>query len=192
MTLGNTAGSSLLDALSDEALMKRITTGDPAAFSTLVKRHTRRFYAAAFRLLMTREDAEDVVQDAFCKLWNGKAQWHDDRGAKFTTWFYRIVTNQAIDHRARKQRHTGGELDEGFASADPSAEQQLLAARQTQTIERALACLPERQRTALVLFYTEELSQKETAEAMGLTVKAVESLLGRAKLALKERMKTYA
>lgn len=172
--------------------MKRIGANDPAAFSLLVERHSRRFYAAAYRILLTKEDAEDVVQEAFCKLWNGKAKWQEERNAKFTTWFYRIVCNQAMDHRAQRIRHTGGDLDENLASAELSAEEQLLAARQTDNIAKALAELPERQRTAIVLFYKEELSQKEAADAMGITAKAVESLLGRAKQALKERMRIYA
>lgn len=188
----NTAVSFGLDALADELLMKRIGAGDAAAFSTLVNRHARRFFGAAYRIALNKEDAEDIVQEAFCKLWSGKAQWKDDRGAKFTTWFYRIVSNQAIDHMAKKNRNYGGEVDENHASSDPSAEQELLASRKTQEIESALAELPERQRTAITLFYNEELSQKEAAEVMGITVKAVESLLGRAKQALKERMLSYA
>lgn len=187
------AGTSVLDDVSDEMLMKRTSTGDPAAFSALVQRHSRRFYAAAYRIVLDKADAEDVVQDAFCKLWNGRAKWQEAKGAKFTTWFYRIVTNQALDHFAKRGRHAGGELlDDVHASADPSAEEEMLAARQTDAMAVALAELPERQRAAIVLFYNEEMSQKETAEAMGLSVKAVESLLVRARQALKERMRIYA
>lgn len=188
----NTAASNGLDALADELLMKRIASGDAAAFSTLVNRHARRFFGAAYRVALNKEDAEDIVQEAFCKIWSGKAQWKDERGAKFTTWFYRIVCNQAIDHMAKKGRGYGGELDENTPSGDANAEEELLSSRRTQDIHAALAELPERQRTAITLFYNEELSQKEAAEVMGITVKAVESLLGRAKQALKERMLAYA
>lgn len=185
-------GSFVSGDISDEELMKRTGAGDASAFSTLVQRYSRQFYAAAYRIVLNKADAEDVVQDAFCKLWNGKAKWQDAKGARFTTWFYRIVTNQALDHTAKRGRQNGGELDDTFASGDPSAEEDLLAARQTDAMAAALAGLPERQRTAIVLFYNEELSQKETAEAMGLTVKAVESLLVRARQTLKERMRIYA
>src|SRR5687768_12514784 len=99
-----------LESLGDEDLMLRIGAGDATAFSTLVRHHTTRFYASAFRIVLNKEDAEDVVQDAFTKLWNGKATWQAERGAKFTTWFYRIVTNQAMDAIAKKSRQRTGLL----------------------------------------------------------------------------------
>lgn len=180
-----------LDALPDEELMIRIGEGDASAFSALVRRHTSRFYAAAFRIVLRREDAEDVVQDAFSKLWNGKAAWKADKGAKFTTWFYRIVVNQAMDHLGRRKRHSGAVLEDVHASADPDAEAMAWARQQGNAVNTALAALPERQRVAVMLFFTEGLSQKEAAEIMGVTPKAVESLVGRAKEALREKVQAY-
>lgn len=180
-----------LDSLPDEELMLRIGEGDASAFSALVHRHTSRFYAAAFRVVLHREDAEDVVQDAFAKLWNGKAAWKADKGAKFTTWFYRIVVNQAVDHLGRRKRHGGAVLEDVHASSDPNAEAMAWSREQGNAVNAALAALPERQRIAVMLFITEGLSQKEAAEAMGITPKAVESLVGRAKEALRERMQAY-
>ncbi|MCH2546391.1 MAG: sigma-70 family RNA polymerase sigma factor [Alphaproteobacteria bacterium] len=180
------------DSLNDEELMLLIGEGNANAFSTLVKRHTSRFYAAAFRVVLAKEDAEDVVQEAFTKLWNGKASWQEDRGARFTTWFYRIVTNQAMDHVGKRNRQRGTMLNENLPSSDPNAEDIANKREQGSAINAALAELPERQRTAVMLFYNEELSQKEAAEVMGVTPKAVESLIGRAKEALRERMRVYA
>jgi RNA polymerase sigma-70 factor, ECF subfamily len=180
------------DSRADEDLMLAIAAGDAQAFSALVRRHTTRFYAAAYRIVLNREDAEDVVQDAFTKLWNGKASWQADRGARFTTWFYRIVTNQAVDHINKKTRQRGSVLHDNLPSTDPDAEMQARDREQQTAVEAALAELPERQRTAVALFYHEELSQKEAAEIMGITPKAVESLIGRAREALKERMQVYA
>src|SRR5690606_17538602 len=137
-------------------------------------------------------EAEDVVQEAFCKLWHGKAEWHPERGAKFTTWFYRIVTNQALDMAEKRHRQKFTLVDDTLASPDASQEAQLMDARTRQGVQEVMASLPERQRTALSLFYLEELSQKETADVMGITPKAVESLVGRAKQFLKERMVDYA
>lgn len=157
-----------------------------------MRRHTTRFYAVAFRVVMNKEDAEDVVQDAFCKLWNGKATWKTGKGAKFTTWFYRIVTNQAVDHLAKKSRQRGTVLEDNIASGDPDAEDIVVAQEQEDAVVAALAELPERQRTAITLFFNEEMSQKEAADVMGITPKAVESLIGRAKQSLRERMQVYA
>lgn len=181
-----------VESLKDEELMERIRDGDSAAFAAIVRRHTTRFYAVAFRVLLNREDAEDVVQDAFCKLWNGKATWQGDKGARFTTWFYRIVTNQAVDQLAKKSRQRGTVLDDNLASGGPDAEDRAVARQEEHAVVAALAELPERQRTAITLFYNEEMSQKEAAEVMGITQKAVESLIGRAKQSLKERMQVYA
>jgi RNA polymerase sigma-70 factor (ECF subfamily) len=180
------------DSLSDEQLMLEIGKGEANAFSALVRRHTTRFYAAAFRVVLNKDDAEDVVQDAFTKLWNGKATWQADRGAKFTTWFYRIVTNQAMDAIAKKNRQRSGMLDDNIASGDASAEDEMWAKEQGNAVNVALGELPERQRVAIMLFFNEDLSQKEAADVMGITPKAVESLIGRAKQALRERMQAYA
>lgn len=180
------------ESLNDEELMLMIGEGDANAFSTLVRRHTSRFYAAAFRVVLNKEDSEDVVQDAFTKLWNGKATWKTDRGAKFTTWFYRIVTNQAMDAVGKRNRQRGAMLDENLPSKAPNAEDMAQTKEEGNAVNDALVELPERQRTAVMLFYNEELSQKEAAEIMGITPKAVESLIGRAKEALRERMRVYA
>lgn len=173
---------------TDEILAQRVMAQDMSAFTTLVQRHSRRFYLCAYRVLLNQQDAEDAVQDAFCKLWSGKAGWQDGKGAKFTTWFYRIVVNQALDARSRKRGSSMTVLEETLADESDSQETELLVKREQQEIVSALETLPERQRAALHLFYTEELSQKEAAEAMGITPKALESLVGRAKTALREYM----
>ena len=88
---------------SDESLMAAVKNGNHQAFSILVRRHSNRFYLMAFRLCASKQEAEDMVQDAFVKIWQNPSIWKEDMGAKFTTWFYRILVNQNIDRmRARK------------------------------------------------------------------------------------------
>ena len=181
-----------LSGQTDEYLAEQAGKGDKAAFAALVGRHSRKFYAAAFRLVLRQEDAEDVVQDAFIKLWDGRAAWQEGKSAKFTTWFYRIVVNQSLDHIAKRKDGRKRELSDDMVSGEEAADNVLWAKQQDYAVAGALAELPERQRTAITLFYKEELSQKETADIMGLTPKAVESLIGRAKQTLKERIKAYA
>lgn len=181
-----------VELLSDEMLVERVSAKDSKAFSLLVERHHRKFYAVAYRVMLDVAEAEDVVQEAFCKLWHGKAEWHADRGAKFTTWFYRVVTNLALDMVAKRRRGSFTLVDEALPSPDISPEAQLMATRQSRNIHEVMEDLPERQRVAISLFYLDELSQKETADIMGITPKAVESLIGRAKQFLKERMMAYA
>lgn len=177
---------------ADEELLRQIVAGNRMAFTTLVNRHARRFYACAYRVLMNAEDAEDVVQEAFLKLWTGKAKWQEGKGAKFTTWFYRIVVNQAVDLASSASRRRHSALPETLADdGDDGAETSLLRGEEGRHVQEALAELPERQRAAVMLFYAEEMSQKEVAEILNITPKAVESLVGRAKITLKERMKHY-
>lgn len=177
---------------ADEALLKQITAGDRAAFALLVNRHSRKFYAAAYKVLLHAEDAEEVVQEAFLKLWTGKAQWKEGKGAKFTTWFYRIVVNQAVDVATSAVRKRSAAMPEEMVDEHYiGAEKQLLRLEEGARVQEALAELPERQRAAIMMFYGEGMSQKEVAEILDITPKAVESLVGRAKLTLKERMKDY-
>ena len=83
----------------DEELLDRLAADDEAAFRLLVERHIDRAFGIALRLLGSRADAEDVVQDTMLKVWTHRGQWQHGR-AKFSTWLYRVVTNRCIDlHR---------------------------------------------------------------------------------------------
>lgn len=172
-----------LNEQTDEALMVLVKAGDHNAFSVLVKRHTQKFFNLAYRTLGKQDEAEDVVQTSFAKLWQKPALWKEDRGAKFTTWFYRVVYNASIDVK-RRQKPTY-ELHENVSDSKLSAHSEYAQKQESQELERAITALPERQQTALNLFYYEELPQKEAADVMGVNIKAFESLLSRAKTALK-------
>jgi len=170
----------------DEALMVRLQNGDHRAFSILVERHTQRFYACAYRVTGRMAESEDIVQEAFLKLWTKPDMWNAAKGAKFTTWFYRVVTNLAIDW-VRKQKQTAGEYAlEVLETPESGADEKVEAQEQAAQLERAIQALPERQKMALNLCVYEELSQKEAAEVMGVKVKALESLLSRAKQGVKD------
>ena len=89
--------------LDDETLVCRIQEGSHEAFTILVNRHSNRFYSIAYRLVSSKGDAEDIVQEAFLKLWNRPNLWDPGKGAKFTTWSYRVVINLSLDHRKKKK-----------------------------------------------------------------------------------------
>ena len=174
----------------DHELLALVQDGSHPAFAELVKRHTERFYRLAFRYLQNKEAAEDVVQDAFLKLWEDPGKWQADRNTKFTTWFYRVVVNLCLDWQKRKRPV---ELNEEMPLADEreSADQAMLRNEEQRVFEKEIAALPERQRTALNLCFDEGLSNQDAADAMGVKLKALQSLIMRAKTTLKERMKTY-
>lgn len=170
-----------LSDMDDESLMLRVQSQDHQAFSLLVQRHTQRFFACAYRTLGHVQECEDVVQEAFIKLWQKPGGWDASKGVKFTTWFYRVVTNRALDVlRARKPNLGSGVLD-FMADERQNVAQDFQDKEDEDLIERAIHSLPERQRTALNLCFYEGLSQKDAAQIMGVQIKALESLLMRAK-----------
>ncbi len=174
----------------DAELLCGIQNGSHPAFSALVHRHARRFYSVAYRFTARREDAEDVVQDVFLKLWERPEMWQPEKQAKFTTWFYRVVVNQCLDRHKRKSPLPLAD-DARIADEGQGAEDMLIRSEEQDMLEYAIAALPERQRVALNLCFYEALSNQEAANVMGINLKALQSLLMRAKAALKEQMHQY-
>jgi RNA polymerase sigma-70 factor (ECF subfamily) len=176
---------------SDEDLMMRIGAGDRNAFGELVRRHLMRAVMLARRVTGSRSDAEDVAQEAFLRVWTKAPQWSlaDGRlkNARFTTWLYRVVVNLSIDRRRRPSHApleaAGDPPDAADTPIEAMAKSQLSA-----QVSAAVAALPERQRAALALCFYEGLSNREAAEILSLTPGAVESLLVRARRALRERL----
>jgi len=173
---------------NDESLMERVQEGDHQAFSALVRRHTQRFYHVAYRMCGQCDEAEDIVQDAFLKLWHKPRSWDAARGAKFTTWFYRVVTNLALDYTRKKKPQAASDMLERFADESPGQLKTMQAQEEQIILEQAIQNLPDRQKTALNLCFYEELSNKEAAGIMGVGVKALESLLMRAKAGLRDEL----
>ena len=172
----------------DQELLALVQEGSQPAFDELVQRHTERFYRLAYRYVQNRETAEDLVQDAFLRLWENPASWRPDRNSKFTTWFYRIVVNLSLDWQKKKRPLP---LDEEMPLIDEreTADEAMIKVQEQRLLEKEIAALPERQRTALNLCFDEGLSNQEAAETMGVNLKALQSLIMRAKTTLKERMK---
>jgi RNA polymerase sigma-70 factor, ECF subfamily len=174
----------------DHELLALIQEGNHHAFAELVRRHTERFYRLAYRYVQNREMAEDIVQDAFLRLWENPANWQPARNSRFTTWFYRIVVNLCLDWQKKKRPVA---LDEAMPLADDreTADEAMIRIQEQELLEKEITALPERQRTALNLCFDEGLSNQEAAEVMGVNLKALQSLIMRAKITLKERMKAY-
>lgn len=174
--------------LSDESLMDLVVKADHEAFSVLVTRYTKMFYAAAYRSCGNQDAAEDIVQDAFLKLWRNPHIWDSSRGAKFSTWFYRVVTNQSIDYMRKQKNTKGSEALERISDERDSAHDEMERTEQEVMLESLIQALPDRQKTALNLCFYEGLSNKEAADIMSVSVKGLESLLMRAKSGLKDAL----
>jgi RNA polymerase sigma-70 factor (ECF subfamily) len=172
----------------DNELLALVQDGSHPAFAELVQRHTERFYRLAFRYLQSKEAAEDVVQDALLKLWEDPRKWQADRNTKFTTWFYRVVVNLCLDWQKRK-RPVALNQEMPLIDDREGADQVMIHREEQRVLEKEIAALPERQRTALNLCFDEGLSNQDAADVMGVNLKALQSLIMRAKTTLKERMK---
>ncbi len=172
--------------ISDEELLSRILERDHAAFSILVKRETPRYYGLAYRTLFNKIDAEEVVQEAFLKLWQKPEAWDRDKGTRFSTWFYRVVANICIDRNRKKKPVLVEDIDASPAAENP-ADEAFYRKEQRRLVDRLILDLPETQRMALNLCFYEELSNREAADIMGLNLKALQSLIIRAKTTLKEK-----
>ena len=172
---------------SDEELLAMIGEGDADAFRLLVERHVDRAYAVAFRFLRNAADAEDVVRDTLLKVWTSGGKWDSGR-ARFSTWLYRVVTNRCIDLKRRPTNEAIDTVPEPQATT-PDQVDSLMRGEVSSQLEQAIARLPEQQRIALTFSYYENLSNAEIAEVMETTVMAVESLLKRARQALRAQLR---
>ena len=165
--------------------MVRIAAGDRTAYKILVDRHLATFLIFSSRVIADRAEAEDVMQEAFVRVWKNAAKWDKKRGVRFTTWFYRIVLNLCID--VKRRRKPGSDLSEAYdvTSDGPEPDDMLEEKQRAAAISRALEQLPQRQRVAITLCYLQEMGNRQAAEVMNISVGAIESLLvrGRAKMA---------
>ncbi|MEO9528112.1 RNA polymerase sigma factor [Roseibium sp.] len=176
-----------LKAMSDEDLLELIRTSREDAFQVLVERHIDRGYAVAYRILQNGSDAEDVVQDAFLKVWTRREVWENGR-AKFSTWLFRVVSNRCIDLLRKPRTETVAELPE-LVDSSSNQSRDLERREAGELLERAMMELPDQQRVALVFSYNENMSNGEIAEIMETTVSAVESLLKRGRQKLKQLLR---
>jgi RNA polymerase sigma-70 factor, ECF subfamily len=173
------------DAEIDRALIQRAQAGDMPAFRELVQRHQRRAFGIAVALVKDEEDAREIVQEAFIRVFRGLAQFHG--GSSFFTWLYRIVHNLSIDViRKPSRRETEldalTELDDGDEPplARPGAFDPLEAVQHKQIqqrIQAALDALPAYHRGVIVMREVYGMSYDEMAESMGVSKGTIMSRL---------------
>jgi RNA polymerase sigma-70 factor (ECF subfamily) len=165
--------------------MARLAQGDKEALVPLVERHYRRLYRIALGYLRQREDALDVVQEAFVKVFQAASRW--DGSADAGPWLSRVTVNLAIDRWRRNKRRgqtfsplTEGDHLEVLAAHGPAPDRGVAAREASDRMARALETLPERQRAVVVLRHYQELSLEEIATTLGMSLGTVKSSLHRA------------
>ena len=181
----------------EKALIERCKRGDLAAFNDLVRKYEKQVYNFAYRLTGNYDDANDVAQDAFLRVFNAIGSFRGD--ASFSTWLFRITTNVFLDERKRAKAHPQASLDEylelGESSVtrqiedpSPTPEAVLEESERAQILSNAVSDLPEYQRAMVTLYHGQQKSYEEIAEIMDLPIGTVKSRLNRARLALKEKL----
>ena len=152
-----------------------------------MERHARSMLLLAQRMTGNPHDADEIVQQAFLKVWTHAGRWRPDGGAQFSSWLYRVVLNLCIDLR---RRVAFAPIEDAGDPADdrPDGLDSLQASRRRAAVVDAMDDLPERQRRALSLYYFGEVSGPQAAEILDVSVSAFEALLVRGKRALKEAL----
>jgi RNA polymerase sigma-70 factor (ECF subfamily) len=201
MPLGQTSAQMALRD-PDIRLMLRVRDDDPAAFAELVERFQHRLVAVMNHLVGSAHEAEDLAQEVFLRVYRIRKKYRPK--AKFSTWLFTIANNLALNAlRDRKRRPVLPlELRESGVQGSRPAENAapdlgmtpshgLRQKELTDVIRRALDGLNERQRVAIVLNKFEDMNYAEIADVMGLSTKAVKSLLSRARMRLREALQGY-
>jgi RNA polymerase sigma-70 factor (ECF subfamily) len=189
-----------LEVHPDVLLVERARQGDIAAFEKLVKQYDRQVFRISQHIVQNREDAEDVVQDAFLKAYEKLDQFQGN--SKFYTWLVRIAVNESL-MRLRKRR-TGrmvsidedveteeGSMPRDLADWSPDPEALYGQSEMADILRKTIQGLPPGIRVVFALRDVEGLSTEETAETLGLSIPAVKSRLLRARLQLRERLSRY-
>jgi RNA polymerase sigma-70 factor (ECF subfamily) len=199
-TASNTKQARIKEAEEDRALIARAQSGDHAAFRQLVERHQRRAFAIALGLVRDENDARELVQDAFLRVYKGLASFQG--GSSFFTWLYRIITNLSID-LIRKPGHRMAELDDSkldgedpqeaefpllsrIDGADPAdvVRRREIASR----LQQALDALPSYHRGVIIMREIEGLSYEEMAQVMGVSKGTIMSRLFHARQKLQRAL----
>ncbi len=174
------------DPPSDSDLVRRVLAGEVELFGVLVERYRAEFARYATALVGDPDSAADAMQEAFMRAWRSLASCRDPRRVK--AWFFRILTNQCHDYRARRPR-------EASLEGDPPARERsdagLTRTELRAAIERALARLTPEQREAFVLRHVEEKSYEEMAELLGAGVDALKMRVYRARDALRQQLEQW-
>ncbi len=186
----------------DIRLMHRVRADEPGAFEELVEQYQQRLVGVLHHVVGNAEEAEDLAQEVFLRIYRARKKYH--ARSKFSTWLFTIANNLALNALRRRQRKPVVPLnvrDSGPLGPRPAEQlardkgsgpvQKIQRQEMAALVKKALDDLNERQRMAVMLNKFEDMGYAEIAEVMGLTVKAVKSLLSRARSNLRVALQDY-
>jgi len=184
----------------DVQLMLEFQKGDKASFEKLMDKYYKRIMNLVYRFVGDKDIAEDLTQDVFIKVYKNAYLYKPK--AKFQTWLYQITKNTCLNE-LRRRKHSAVSLDKTFEVKGNPLKQELADTNSLNpgetidqkeialVVKEAIASLPENQRMAVTLRRYEQLSYDDIAQTMNCSLASVKSLLSRAKLNLKEKLKGF-
>jgi RNA polymerase sigma-70 factor (ECF subfamily) len=174
----------------DDQLLAAAGGGDRRAFAALVRSHSERAFALALRFTGNAADADDIVQEAFWRVWRSAADWKPGR-ARFSTWLYRVVYNLCVDHARRRRIRRLLPFDDSAEQAqddNPGPDRQVMSRDRLSSVRSDIVELPPRQRAALLMSVVQGMANAEIAEVLGVSEGAAEQALVRARRRLREKL----
>jgi len=177
---------------TDSDLVEGCRRGDEVAWRELGRRHTRKVFGLAYRFSGRVDEAEDLTQEVFVKVYERLGRYRADEGA-FGTWLMTVARNHAIDHYRRRREERARTLDsiedlERLASRDERHDRSYEREERARLVRRALRALPHELREAVVLCDLQGLPYQEIADSLGVPLGTVKSRINRGRLELARRL----
>ena len=191
----NTGENRILNPEADEiSIIKQVLGGDADAFEHIVKKYEKKVYNLALRYLKNRDDALDLSQEVFIRVYNNLAQFRGD--SQFSTWIYRVTYNKCVDMLRKTQKLRRNVVmstdDENFfetRDCRASIEEDYEGRETLVTVMKIIDTLPSEQRDVVILRYIKDLSYSQIADVLEIAEGTIKSRLNRARLKIKEQLK---
>ncbi|HOA54414.1 MAG: sigma-70 family RNA polymerase sigma factor [Acetivibrionales bacterium] len=175
---------------TDSELVKSCLLGNNDAFAELISRYKRLIYSVAYKFTKESEEADDMAQEAFIKIYRSLSRYNDQY--KFSTWCVKVATNICLDHvRRRKLNCVSLDEIESFTGSDTDTpEEHYLRKERCQVVQDAIDSLPEIYKEPIVMYHQKGMSYKEIAEDLGKPMSIIKNRIFRARHALRENLST--
>lgn len=177
-----------MEQLTDAQIIEKVRKGETNLFSELVLRYQNKIFAYIYKIVNQKEEAEDVVQETFIKVYKNINSFDADR--KFSSWIYRISHNEAINHLKKYRKATvlsydGSEYLLNSLKTERNLIKELINSEDYQVLKTALDKLPLKYKEVIILKYLEEKSYEEISQILEKPIATVGTLINRAKAQLK-------
>lgn len=172
----------------EQLWIQQVLAGDKQAYAHFINKYKNQLYATILRMTKNPQDAQDLVQDAFIKVYRNLDKY--DANGSFSSWLYRVAINHCMDEFRKKRYSTVQvEIDEERVVNSEHPELVFLKKEKSRQLERLIATLPEDERLIILLRYVNEISYEEIGEVMDVPLSTVRNKLHRAKKKMRETVK---